>query len=181
MSCVYLAAAADSAITNKEANLPAYVKGNRISQDVREEANRLATPELRLAYLSSVIASNAVGTNEIENYRKSSAIRLVGVIKSTNSIAILVSNIDFVDAKYPEMPALYPLEVIGEPAVPYLLDALKDPSASHEKVERVLEMLRYVKRAKYNPDQWDKFIEEEKKVLPPELRSRIDRKVWVDD
>jgi hypothetical protein len=152
---------------------------------VREEANKLTTTELRLAYLSSVIASNAIDTNGIENFRKSSAIRLVSVIKSTNSIAILVSNITFLDVeipKFPEMPAYYALEVIGEPAVPYLMDVVKDPSAPPEKVERVVEVLRHVKRVQYNnPDQWDKFVEEQKKELPPELWNRIDRKIWIDD
>ena len=181
ISCSYIAHAGDLVATNGEADLPTHVGTYMVSSDVREAANKFATPESRVAYLSSVIASNAVDTNEVENFKKSSAIRLVSVIKSTNSIAILVSNIDFVDAKYPERPAYYALEVIGDPAVPYLLDTLKDPSASPEQVKRVLEVLRYVKRAKYNPDQWEKFIEEEKKVLPPELRGRIDRKVWVDD
>src|SRR5208283_4813604 len=104
ISGAYFAGAADLTLTNKEPDLPAVVMGHMISPDVREEANKLVTSELRIAYLSSVIASNAVDTNEIENFRKSSAIRLVSVIKSTNSIPILISNITFVDVRFPERP-----------------------------------------------------------------------------
>jgi hypothetical protein len=181
ISSAYFAAAADSATTNKETDLPTHVMGYMVNPDVREEANKLATSELRIAYLLSVIASNAVDTNEIENFRKSSAIRLVSVIKSTNSIAILVSNIDFVDAKYPERPAYRPLEAIGEPAVPYLLDVLKDPSTSSQKCDRVIEVLRIIKKARPYPEKWQAFVDEEKKKFPPEVRGRIDRKIWVDD
>jgi hypothetical protein len=181
LSGVCLATAANLATTNSEADLPDIIMSYRVSPDVRQEANKFATAELRVAYLSSVIASNAVYTNEAQNFRKSSAIRLVGVIESTNSIPILVSNIVFVDAKYPQRPAYQALETFGEPAVPYLLDALKDPSASTEKVDLVIEVLRFIKKAKYNPDQWDKFVDVQKKTLPPELQRRLNRKVWVDD
>jgi hypothetical protein len=149
-----------------------------VSKDVREGANRLATSELRVAYLSSVIGSNALKTNENQNFSKSSAIRLLGVIKNTNSIPVLVSNITFADAIFPRRPAYRALEKIGEPAVPCLMDVVKDPSAPPDKLELVVHVLRVIK---HNPGQWDKFVEDQKKVLPPQLWGRIDRKIWVDD
>jgi hypothetical protein len=125
MSRIILYGAGDEVITNAEGDLPQYVSGYQVSQGVREVANTLATPELRIAYLLSVIATNAVETNEIENMQKSSAIRLVSVIKSKQSIAVLVSNITFVDTKYHEQPAYQALETIGEPAVPNLMDVVR--------------------------------------------------------
>ena len=173
--------AANAADTNKDMDLPARVEGSMVSQDVREGANRLATPALRVAYLSSVIASNALKTNEIQNFRKASALRLLGVIKSTNSIPVLVSNITFVDAEFPRRPAYSALEKIGEPAVPYLMDVVEDPSAPADKLELVVQVLRFIKHANQNSRQWDRFVEEQKKVLPPELWGRVDRKIWEID
>lgn len=180
--CACIAVAADLTSTNKEADLPAFIGIYTISQEVREEANKLATTESRIAYLSSVIASNAVDTSAVENFRKSSALRLMGIINSTNTIPVLVSNLTFVDAKLPVRPAVEALAKIGEPAVPCLLEALKDPSASSEKVELIVQELRFIKKAQFDPEnRWGKFVEENKGKLPPELRGRLDRIIWVDD
>lgn len=177
----YLANAADLAATNEDVELPKVVTGLLVSPEVRDEANKLATLELRVAYLSSVIASNSVETNSNENYRKSSAIRLLGVIARSNSIAILVSNITFIDVKYTERPVYRALEAIGEPAVPYLLNALKEPSASPKKCDCVIEMLRIIKHAMSYPDRWQRFVDNEKETFPAELRSRIDRNIWINN
>ena len=114
----------------RQGGLPSYIGVYYLDKEIRQTANSLSKTELRIAYLSGVIASNSQDSSKGENYRKSSAIRLLGVVGGTNAIPLLVSNVAFVDAKYPERPVMDAMQSIGETGVPYLPDALKDPSAT---------------------------------------------------
>ncbi len=166
--------ASRGAATN-ENDLPGTVGRCAVSNEVRRKANALPTTELRVAYLSSILLTNEVGTAEAENFRKASAIRLLGVIRSTNGIRILVGNIVFEDMKYHDKPAVEALVAIGEPATPHLLDLLKDVSATPEMCSSAVKALQAIKGAASNVAGWIRFMREQKEKLPREAGERLDK------
>jgi len=171
ISCACLAAVADD--LPKEQDLPETAGLFDISKDVRKEANKLPTSEMRVAYLSSVISSNVATASEIENFRTASAIRLLAVLRSTNSIGILVSNIAFVDIRYRYEPSIDALVAIGEPTTPYLLDVLKDPSATPERCRCAVKALMHIKGANSNVGGWIEFVLDQEKKLPKGAWDRL--------
>lgn len=154
------------ALARGEGDLPARVDGFSIDPAIREEVNKLPTADLRIARLSAIVEANNKATNETQNLKASSAIRLLGVIKSTNSISILVSNLTFVDTKYHGRPAVEALAAIGKPAMPQLLDVLKDPSESDEKCVWAVEAMKLTKGANGHIRDWLKFMDEQRGILP---------------
>ena len=171
------------AFADKIGELPAIVDGFGIDPSLREEVNKLPTSELRIDRLSAIILSNNRATNETQNLKTSSAIRLLGVIRSTNSVGVLVSNLTFTEVKTKERPAVQALAAIGEPAVPQLLDVLKEPSASEEKCSWAVEAMEWIKQAGTHEHMkdWARFLLEQKTKLPAKAWERLWRYGSVTD
>ncbi len=153
---------------DKEKILPSVVGIYEIHNQVRNEAGQMTSIHERATYLSSVIASNTNNSSTIENFKKASAIRLLGVIGLTNSIGILITNIDFEDIKYHNYPAVASLIKIGEPAVPQLLDVVKEPLDKRQRVPLAVEALLKIKGKTY-----EKFVQLQKNKMPSEVWSRL--------
>lgn len=154
-------------------DLPEYVGIHRISDDVREQVNKLQTLDLRATYLSSIVSSDTTNHSETENSRKASAIRLLGLLKNTNSISTLISNISFVDVKYGDKPSVDSLAAFGDTAVPHLLHVLENPSATSTEYQCAVKALMLIKHAKPRIREWVEFMNEQKGRLSDKAWARL--------
>jgi hypothetical protein len=163
-------------------DLPSRVDGFFIDPAVREEVNKLPTPGLRIDRLSAIIEANNKATNETQNLKASSAIRLLGAVKSTNCVSELVSNLTFTEIKTKQRPAVQALAAIGEAAIPQLLRVLEDSSASEEKCLWAVEAMKWIKQASAyeHMKDWVRFMLEQKSKLPPKAWERLWRYGSVD-
>lgn len=146
--------------------LPQQVCGYEIETNVFNEVNMLPTVERRCAYLASVVTNTTDSTAE-DNFKIASAIRLLGVLHSTNSIAVLVARIDFEDAKYRNNPTVLAMAAMGEPAVSQLMAVVNEPKSSR-RVRFAVETLMEIKGSKYN-----EFVGEQKNNLSIEVWKRL--------
>ena len=146
--------------------LPQQVGTYNIDTNVCNEANKLPTLEQRCAYLAAVV-TNTPGSYSTNNFKVASAIRLLGVIHSSDSVGVLISKIDFDDIKYSSEPAVFALTAIGEAAVPRLMEVVKTPKRSTE-ARNAVEVLMGIKGSKYID-----FVNEQKNMLPPEIWKRL--------
>jgi hypothetical protein len=166
---------AGGSLGTTETALPVHIGNRSISSEVRSEANGLSSRELQRAFLVSVVASNSLETSESQNFRKASAIRLLGIVASTNEIPVLVSNIVFIDMKYRDRPAVESLGAVGDAAVPALLEVLKKPSASEEDYASAVKALMLIKNANPNVRNWLEFINEQRNRLPKDAWEHLTR------
>jgi hypothetical protein len=168
--------------SGEQPDLPATVNSCSINMEVRENANKLPSEALRVNYLSSIVLANHASTNAVENSKAGAAIRLVGVIKSANSISILISNLAFVDTNNHDRPAVEALAAIGDAAIPQLLGVLEDSSASEEKCLWAVEAMKWIKQASAyeHMKDWVRFMMEQKSKLPQKAWERLWRYGAVD-
>jgi hypothetical protein len=166
---------ANELLHTDQADLPEHVGVFAVDNDVRKEANKRSTIESRILYLNSVVNSLGTNSNEIANFKKASAIRLLGAIKSTNSIGILISNLTFAEIKSHDRPSLSALAAIGEPSVPVLIGVLKNPDASPETCECAVQALMFIKQANPHIEKWLTFVKEQKSLLPTIAWERLSR------
>jgi HEAT repeat protein len=172
------------ALARDEGDLPARVDGFFIDRSIREEVNKLPTADLRIARLSAIIEANNKATNEAQNLKASSAIRLLGAVKSTNCISELVSNLNFTEIKTKQRPVVQALAAIGEPAIPALLRVLEDSSASEEKCLWAVEAMKWIKQAGTTIEhtkEWDRFMLEQKNKMSKKGWERLWRSGSMDD
>jgi hypothetical protein len=146
--------------------LPQQVCGCEVETNVYNEANKLLDAEQLRVFLESVVINTTDATGE-NNSKIASAIRLLGVIRSTNSITMLASKIDFLDTKYHNKPAVFAMAAMGETAVPQLMEIVKEPKNS-KRIANAVQVLMEIKGSKYG-----EFLEEQKKVLPSEIWKRM--------
>jgi hypothetical protein len=139
----------------------------KISPEVREKANQLPTKALKLEYLTALVTNRIADSVADQGFKKASAIRLLGVIRDTNSVGVLVSVIAFKDVQYlgdrqiHMWPAVDSLAAIGEPAVPQLLDIVKEIPKEDMRVSLAVQTLVKIKGTHY-----EEFVKEQKNKLP---------------
>lgn len=171
----FAVAQAEIPSTDKAADLPPVVGNREINADVREEVNRLSSSDLRIKYLFTVVSDSTNTLSVTNNFKKASAIRLLGVMANTNAINILVSNIAFEDIKYHDNPAVEALVSIGEPAVFQLLEVVKEPLGNSRRVPCAVEALMKIKGDRYN-----EFVQGQKNIMSSEIWKRLLEYAVVD-
>jgi hypothetical protein len=144
-----------------------------IDKDVQHSVEQCPSADLKIEYLSTFIATNEDSAYATNNIRKSSAIALLGQVGGTNVIGILVSNLTYIDKRYNGSPASHALIMIGEPAVPRLLDVLKN-SEDEARIKWAALTIGFIE----NRD-WTEFSEQQKKILPKEAWNRLIRNVII--
>ena len=103
-------------------------------------------------------------TNDTEtirqlSYRTASAIRLLGVLKAEGAVQPLIDNIEFRDVINRTYPAVQALMLIGEDAVPDLLDVVKQGERGM-RTALVVQVLMMIKGKKY-----EEFVTAQKSEL----------------
>ena len=142
--------------------------GIEVDKGLSKQVDECPTIQEKIAYLASVISTNATSTTA-GNLRTSSAITLLGRVGGTNVIQTLVTNLTFIDARYHGSPASDALAKIGDPAVPELLNVVKE-SGDEEQIRWAAMTVGFIKR-----HMWKDFMDEQKHKLPEEAWKKLKR------
>jgi len=146
--------------------LPQRVRNFEIESNILVRANAFLDVDQRRNYLESVVKNTDESTSE-GNFQVSSAIRLLGVIHSTNSIPVLASKIDFEDGQYRNNPTPLAMAAMGEAAVSQLIEIIKEPQRS-KRTHFAAAALVQIKGVEYF-----EFVDEQKNSLPAEIWKRF--------
>jgi hypothetical protein len=152
---------------------PQQISGYLLAKDVRDWITVLPTSELQFAYLAGVLTNATTpATNDVD--RKTTAILLLGLVGNTNSIDLLATQIAFKGGNAGHSyPGVFAFSQIGEPAIPKLLDVIRN-STNEVVIANAVKSLVIIKGTNYG-----QFVLTQKtNLLQIDWKKLIDHAVW---